>query len=49
MDVAAIAKVTFTLADQVREVVRNFNVDGFKGPPIVNGARVTTFVHRGAW
>jgi len=29
MDVAAIAKVTFTSADRVREVINNFNGDGF--------------------
>jgi len=29
MDVAAIAKVTFTSADRVREVINNFNDDGF--------------------
>lgn len=29
MDVAAIAKVTFTSADRVGEVINNFNDDGF--------------------
>jgi hypothetical protein len=29
MDVTGIAKVTFTSADRVREVVNNFNDDGF--------------------
>lgn len=29
MDVAAIAKVTFTSADRVRQVINNFNDDGF--------------------
>jgi transposase len=29
MDVAAIAKVTFTSQDRVRDVIRNFNADGF--------------------
>jgi transposase len=29
MDVAAIAKVAFTSEDQVRDVIRNFNADGF--------------------
>ena len=29
MDVAAIAKVAFTSEDRVRDVIRNFNVDGF--------------------
>jgi hypothetical protein len=31
MDVAAIAKVAFTSQDRVRDVIRNFNADGF-GP-----------------
>jgi hypothetical protein len=30
MDVAAIAKVAVTSADRVREVVNNFNADGFE-------------------
>ena len=29
MDVPAIAKVTFTSEDRVRDVIRNFNADGF--------------------
>jgi len=29
MDVAAIAKVAFTSKDRVRDVIRNFNADGF--------------------
>jgi hypothetical protein len=29
MDVAAIAKVAFTSDDRVRDVIRNFNADGF--------------------
>jgi transposase len=29
MDVAAIAKVAFTSQDRVRDVIRNFNADGF--------------------
>ncbi len=29
MDVAAIAKVAFTGEDRVRDVIRNFNTDGF--------------------
>ena len=29
MDAAAIAKVAFTSEDRVRDVIRNFNVDGF--------------------
>jgi hypothetical protein len=29
MDVAQIAKVAFTSADRVREVIHNFNDDGF--------------------
>ena len=30
MDVAGIAKVTFTSPDRVREVIKNFNEDGFE-------------------
>jgi len=30
IDVAGIAKVAFTSADRVREVINNFNVDGFE-------------------
>jgi hypothetical protein len=40
MDVAAIARVAFTSEDRVRDVIRNFNADGFsswspkyRGPP----------------
>jgi hypothetical protein len=29
MDVAAIARVAFTSEDRVRDVIRNFNADGF--------------------
>jgi hypothetical protein len=29
MDVAAIAKVAFTSSDRVRDVINNFNADGF--------------------
>ena len=29
MDVAAIAKTAFTSEDRVRDVIRNFNADGF--------------------
>src|ERR1700712_4994484 len=29
MDVSMIAKVTFTSADRVRDVIHNFNADGF--------------------
>jgi transposase len=29
MDAAAIAKVAFTSEDRVRDVIRNFNADGF--------------------
>ena len=29
-DVAGIAKVAFTSADRVREVINNFNADGFE-------------------
>jgi hypothetical protein len=30
MDAAAIAKVAFTSEDRVRDVIRNFNADGFR-------------------
>src|SRR5436190_19026154 len=30
MDVAGIAKVTFTSVDRVRDVIHNFNADGFE-------------------
>ena len=44
MDVAAIAKVTFTSADRVREVINNFNDDGFDSLyPKYGGGRPPTF------
>lgn len=44
MDVAAIAKVTFTSADRVREVLNNFNEDGFESLyPKYAGGRPPTF------
>jgi len=44
MDVAQIAKVTFTSADRVREVINNFNEDGFDSLyPKYAGGRPPTF------
>ena len=44
MDVAGIAKVTFTSADRVREVINNFNDDGFVSLyPKYSGGRPPTF------
>jgi transposase len=44
MDVAGIAEVTFTSADRVREVVNNFNEDGFDSLyPKYAGGRPPTF------
>jgi len=44
MDVAAIAKVTFTSPDRVREVINNFNEDGFDSLyPKYAGGRPPTF------
>jgi transposase len=44
MDVAGIAKVTFTSADRVREVINNFNRDGFDALyPRYAGGRPPTF------
>ena len=44
MDVAGIAKVTFTSADRVREVINNFNQDGFDALyPRYAGGRPPTF------
>ena len=44
MDVAGIAKVTFTSADRVREVINNFNEDGFESLyPKYAGGRPPTF------
>jgi hypothetical protein len=38
MDVAAIAKVAFTSEDRVRDVIRNFNADGFASLYPPNGS-----------
>jgi transposase len=47
MDVAAIAKVAFTSEDRVRDVIRNFNADGFDSLyPRYKGGRAE--VHAGA-
>ncbi len=44
LDVAGIAKVTFTSADRVREVINNFNADGFDALyPKYAGGRPATF------
>jgi len=44
MDVAAIAKVAFTSPDRVREVLHNFNDDGFESLyPKYSGGRPPTF------
>jgi transposase len=44
MDVSGIAKVTFTSADRVREVINNFNADGFDSLyPRYAGGRPPTF------
>jgi transposase len=44
MDVAGIAKVTFTSSDRVREVINNFNEDGFESLyPKYAGGRPPTF------
>ena len=44
MDVAAIAKVAFTSEDRVRDVIRNFNADGFSSLyPKYKGGHPPTF------
>jgi transposase len=44
MPVAKIAEVTFTSADRVRDVIHNFNADGFEALyPTYNGGRPRTF------
>jgi transposase len=44
MDVLAIAKVTFTSQDRVRDVLHNFNLDGFDALyPCYRGGRPPTF------
>src|SRR5438477_10725831 len=44
MDVAGIAKVTFTSADRVRDVLHNFNADGFDSlVPRYGGGRPPKF------
>lgn len=44
MDVAKIAEVTFTSPDRVRDVIRNFNADGFASLyPKYKGGRPRTF------
>lgn len=42
--VTRIAQVTFTSADRVRDVIHNFNADGFDSPyPKYSGGRPKTF------
>jgi transposase len=44
MSVAKIAEVTFTSEDRVRDVIHNFNADGFDSPyPKYAGGRPRTF------
>jgi len=44
MDAARIAEVTFTSADRVRDVIHNFNADGFDALyPRYRGGRPPTF------
>ena len=44
MDVAAIARVAFTSEDRVRDVIRNFNADGFSQLyPRYRGGRAPKF------
>ena len=44
MDVAAIAQVTFASPDRVRDVIHNFNADGFDSLyPKYKGGRPRTF------
>ncbi len=44
MDVAGIAKVAFTSEDRVRDVIRNFNADGFSSLyPKYKGGRPPKF------
>ena len=44
MDAAAIAKVAFTSEDRVRDVIRNFNADGFSSLyPKYKGGRPPKF------
>ena len=41
MDAAAIAKVAFTSEDRVRDVIRNFNADGFSSRSLDPGDAVS--------
>jgi hypothetical protein len=49
MDVAAIAKVAFTSEDRVRDVIRNFNTDGFSSlyPKYKGGRRSSRWASGG--
>ena len=47
MDVPAIAKIAFTSEDRVREVIHNFNSDGFDSlSPTYSGGRMTKLADR---
>ncbi len=47
MDAAAIARAAFTSEDRVRDVIRNFNADGFSSPyPRYRGGRPPKFTLR---
>src|SRR3984893_11973755 len=48
MDMAAIAKVAFTSEDRVRDVIRNFNADGFGSLYPKYKGRPAAEVHAGA-
>jgi hypothetical protein len=50
MDAAAIAKVAFTSEDRVRDVIRNFNADGFSSLyPKYKGGRPPKFSQLSGW
>ena len=50
MDVPAIAKVAFTSEDRVRDVIRNFNADGFSSLyPRYRGGRPPKFTLGQRW
>ena len=45
MDVAAIARVAFTSEDRVRDVIRNFNADGFSSLyPKYKGSMIRRYI-----
>ena len=49
MDVPAIAKVTFTSHDRVRDVLHNFNLDGFDALYPARRRRLRCSPGRGTW